>query len=72
MVLLIELINHIYPGTGTCSAIDLTLANASIFLDYSWKVQDDTCGSEHFPVIVEYSGPDLDKIPRWNLKPIML
>ena len=90
---------YLHPGTGTYSAIDLTLADASIFLDYyyyyyffkyiyflqknyscsavisthsedySWKVHDDTCGSDHFPIILEFSGPELDdKIPRWNLR----
>ena len=60
---------YLHPGTGTYSAIDLTLADASIFLDYSWKVHDDTCGSDHFPIILENSGPELDdKIPRWNLR----
>ena len=60
---------YLHPGTGTYSALDLTLADASIFLDYSWKVHDDTCGSDHFPIILENSGPELDdKIPRWNLR----
>ena len=60
---------YLHPGTGTYSAIDLTLADASIFLDYSWKVHDDTCGSDHFPIILENSGLELDdKIPRWNLR----
>ena len=60
---------YLHPGSGTYSAIDLTLADASIFLDYSWKVHDDTCGSDHFPIILENSGPELDdKIPRWNLR----
>ena len=60
---------YLHPGMGTYSAIDLTLADASIFLDYSWKVHDDTCGSDHFPIILENSGPKLDdKIPRWNLR----
>ena len=60
---------YLHPGTGTYSAIDLTLADSLIFLDYSWKVHDDTCGSDHFPIILENSGPELDdKIPRWNLR----
>ena len=60
---------YLHPGTGTYSAIDLTLADASIFLDYSWNVHDDTFGSDHFPIILENSGPELDdKIPRWNLR----
>ena len=60
---------YLHPGTGTYSAIDLTLADASVFLDYSWKVHNDTCGSDHFPIILENSGPELDdRIPRWNLR----
>ena len=28
-----------------------------------------SCGSDHFPIILENSGPKLDdKIPRWNLR----
>ena len=60
---------YLHPGTGTYSAKDLTLADASIFLDYSWKVHDDTCGSDHFAIILENSSPELDdKIPRGNLR----
>ena len=58
-----------HPGAGACSAVDLTLADASVFLDCSWKVHDGTCGGDHFPIILENSGPELDdKIPRWNLR----
>ena len=46
-----ESYTYLHPGTGTYSAIDLTLADASIFLDYIWKVHDDTWGSDHFPII---------------------
>ena len=55
--------NHIHTGIGTYSTIDLTLDNASIFQDYNWKVHDDTCGSDHFPIILENLDPELDKIP---------
>ena len=51
---------YLHPGKGTYSAKDLTLVDASIFLYYSWKVHDDTCGSDHFPIILENSGPELD------------
>ena len=47
---------YLHPRTGTFSAIDLTLADASIFLDNSWKVHDDTCGSDHFPIILGILG----------------
>ena len=60
---------YLHPGTGAYSALNLALADASIFLDYSCKVHDDNCGSDHFPILLENSGSELDdKIPRWNLK----
>ena len=60
---------NLLQGTGIYSVIDLTLADASIFLDYSWKVHADTGGSDHFPIILENPSPELgDKIPQWNLK----
>ena len=34
---------YLHQGTGTYSAIDLTFADESIFLDYNWKVHKDTC-----------------------------
>jgi len=59
---------YLHPASGTYSAIDLSLCDPSIYLDYSWSVHDDTCGSDHFPVILEHSGPDItSKVPRWNL-----
>ena len=48
---------YLHPGTGTYSAIDLTLADASIFWDYSWKVHDEKCVSDHFPIIFRELGP---------------
>ena len=60
---------YLHPASGSYSSIDLTLCDPSIYLDYSWKVHDDTCGSDHFPIILEHSGPNLnDRIPCWNLK----
>ena len=60
---------YLHPGTGAYSALNLALADASIFLDYSCKVHDDTCRSDHFPILLENSGSEIDdKIPRWNLK----
>ena len=33
-----------------------------------WKVHDDLCGSDHFPVLLNNIGPDLDEpVSRWKL-----
>ena len=42
---------------GSYSAIvlsRLTVTDPSLLLDFSWKVHDDLCGSDHFPIILEY------------------
>ena len=33
---------YLYPATGTYSVIDLTICDPDLFLDYDWKVHDDT------------------------------
>ena len=37
-------------------SIDLTLCSTSLYLDFSWKVDHDHCGSDHFPIILENGG----------------
>ena len=58
-----------YPATGTYSAIDLSTCDPSLFLDYNWKVHDDTCGSDHFPILLEIITTDelSKRSPSWNL-----
>ena len=44
---------YLHPATGHYSALDLTLCHPTVYLDYSWDVHDDTCGSDHFPIILQ-------------------
>ena len=43
---------YFHPGTGSLSAIDLSLCHPSLYLDLSWSVHDDLCGSDHYPVLI--------------------
>ena len=44
------------------------ICNPSLFLDYNWKVHDDTCGSDHLLILLEDSTDELSKrTPSWNL-----
>ena len=37
-------------------------------MDYDWKVHDDLCGSDHFQVLLNNIGPDVDEpVSRWKL-----
>ena len=72
-------LTYLNPSTGFYSAIDITLSDPSCYMDYTWKVHDDPCGHDHFPIILEITQPihDNNKLPCWkqiwltvnNLKP---
>jgi exonuclease III len=57
---------YLHPGSGSFSAIDLTLCSPSLVLDLSFSVEADMHGSDHFPIIVECGGSLPDGLPRWN------
>ena len=47
---------YFHSASGTFTSIDLTLCSPSLFLDFSWKVGPDPCGSDHFPILLENDG----------------
>ena len=44
---------YLNPSSSYYSIIDITLSDPSSYMDYTWKVHDDPCGSDHFPIILE-------------------
>ena len=59
----------LHSGYGTYSCIDLTICDPSLFLDFSWRVHDDLCGSDHFPIIVENLFASAQEgVPRWKVE----
>jgi len=59
---------YFHSANGCFTSIDLTLGSSSLFLDFSWKVGSDLCGSDHFPIILENDGPpSLERVQRWKL-----
>ena len=61
---------HFSLGNDSYSAIDLSLASPVVAPLIDWQVNDDLCGSDHFPIILEslqlYTAPR--KLPHWHLK----
>jgi hypothetical protein len=43
---------YLHPATGSLSSLDLTLCDPSLYLDFSWSVHNDLCGSDHYPTIL--------------------
>ena len=59
---------YLHPATGTYTSLDLSICFPNLLLDYDWKVHDDLCDSDHFPVLLNNIGPDVDEpVSRWKL-----
>ena len=56
---------YMRPATGTYSAIDQTICDSNLFLDYNWKVHVDTGGSDHCPILLDELGK---KLRAWTWK----
>ena len=69
-LILFKVKSHTYfhSASGTFTSIDLTLSSPSPFLDFSWKVGPDPCGSDHVPILLVNDGPpSLERVQRWKL-----
>ena len=59
---------YFHSASGIFTFIDLTLCIPSLFLDFSWKVGPDPCGSDHFPILLENDGsPSLERVQGYKL-----
>jgi hypothetical protein len=59
---------YIHPASGARSSIDLAMCDPSVYLDYEFSVHTDSCGSDHFPVILKAAQASPTCVPqRWKL-----
>ena len=59
---------YLHPATGSLSAIDLSICDPGLYLDYEWSVHDDLCGSDHFPIVIKTNEPTCTTSnPTWKL-----
>ncbi len=47
---------YLHPATCSRSSLDLALCDPSTYLDFSWRVGDDLCGSDHYPIFLQNTG----------------
>ena len=52
---------HVNPSSGNHLVIDLTICYSTVYMDFTWKVYDDTCGSDHFPILIKSTEPSSKK-----------
>lgn len=59
----------LHSAHGTYSAIDISISSPDILLDCTWRVVDDLCGSDHFPITVTLSSDHVHQnTKKWLLK----
>ena len=59
---------YLHPGHGTFSSIDLSICDPALFLDFEWKVLEDSHGSDHFPIVLTSVQGSREAVqPRWKL-----
>ena len=60
---------HITLPSGSTSAIDLSLASATVADRFQWKTHETPCGSDHFPIWLWSDMPHPGaRTPQWNFK----
>ena len=57
-----------HPATGTYSSVDLSVCSPALLPNFSWKVDDDSSGSDHFPIFITEDKPSVLKLEsKWKL-----
>ena len=59
---------YLHPATGTYTSLDLSICYPTLLLDYEWKVHDDLCGSDHFPIFLNNIASGIEEpSEKWKL-----
>ena len=60
---------YLHPASGSYTSIDLSICDPTSLLDFAWRVGDDLCGSDHFPIFLDNIRPPLlENLQRWKLR----
>ena len=59
---------YLHPASGSYSSLDLTICCPEVAPHFTWKVDKDLHGSDHFPIVISEVGPSVQERPqRWKL-----
>src|SRR5215813_255371 len=59
---------HFQSQSNTFSAIDLSLCSPSLYLNLQWKVDDNSYGNDHLPILIKQLHSNKSQIstsPKW-------
>ena len=58
---------YLNPFSATYSVICLIFCDPSAFLNFTWRVYEDSCRSDHFPIVIESSHLQEEDLLQWRL-----
>ena len=59
---------YFHPASGSATAIDLSLCDPDLYLDYTWRVNEDLCSSDHYPIFIESNNSIVEeRVQHWRL-----
>ena len=59
---------YLHPASGSATAIDLSLCDPDLYLDYTWWINDDLCSSDHYPIFIESNNSVVEeRVQHWRL-----
>ena len=61
-------ITHLHSASGSATASDLSLCDPDLYLDDTWRVNENLCSSDHYPIIIQRNNSVLEKrVQHWRL-----
>ena len=59
---------YLHPASRSATAIDLSLCDPDLYLDYTWRVNEDLCSSDHYPIFIESNNSIVEeRVQHWRL-----
>ena len=59
---------YLHPASGSATAIDPSLCDPDLYLNYTWRVNEDLCVSDHYPIFIESNNSVVEeRVQHWKL-----
>ena len=59
---------YLHPALGSATSIDLSLRDPDLYLDHTWRVNEDLCSSDYYPIILESNDSIVEgRVLHWRL-----
>ena len=55
---------YLHPATGSFTSKDLTMCSPSLFMDFTWRVEENPHRSDYFPILESHYHPPDDRQPK--------